>query len=201
MGAATEPTRVRLLEEAIRVIESGGESALSVRAVAGACGVTTPMIYKAYGSREGLIVAAQAERFRRAIEGIAAPFSALVESATTVDELRSVIVALSAATQHPDRVAFRRVQYEVLGATIGRPDLRVSVDIALRSLIDRSSRALAVARDRGLVRADVALPELLWWYFGQVQGRLLVEQTDAAIDGDAWNATSLRAVLAVLFGD
>ena len=192
---------MRLLEEAIRVIESGGESALSVRAVAGACGVTTPMIYKAYGSREGLIVAAQAERFRRAIEGIAAPFSTLVESATTIDELRTVIVALSAATQHPDRVAFRRVQYEVLGATIGRPDLRVSVDIALRSLIDRSSRALAVARDRGLVRADVALPELLWWYFGQVQGRLLVEQTDAAIDGDAWNATSLRAVLAVLFGD
>lgn len=192
---------MRLLEEAIRVIEAGGEAAVNMRAIAAACGVTTPIIYKAFGGREGLIVAAQAERFRRAIDGIATPFSALVESATTVEELQAIVVALSAATHHPDRAAFRRVQFEVLGATLTRPALRAAVDEALRSLIDRSSRALEVARGRGLVRADVALPELMWWYYGQVQGRLLVEQTDAAIDDERWNETSLRAVLAVLFDD
>jgi len=192
------PTPVRLLEETIRMIETAGESAVNLRAVAAACGVTTPIIYKAFGSRDGLIVAAQAERFRRAIDGIAAPFSAAVESATTVEELRRVVVALTAATQHPDRAPFRRAQMEVLGASIGRPELRAAVDRALRSLIDRSADALRTVQARGLLRRDAAIPELLWWFYGQVQGRILLEQTDADVDHTAWNRTSLAAVLAVL---
>ena len=201
MDRPPESTSSRLLEETIRVIDAAGESAVNLRDIASACGVTTPIIYKAFDSRDGLIVTAQAERFRRAIAGIAEPFSLAIESATTVEQLRTVLIALAAATQHPDRAEFRRVQIEVLGASISRPTLRAAVDAALRSLIDRSSEALGRARARGLVRADAQLPELLWWYFGQVQGRLLVEQTDAEIDEAAWNDTSLRAVLAVVLDD
>jgi len=201
MQDAVGSTPNRLLEEAIRVIGVGGESEVNLRDIAASCGVTTPIIYKAFESRDGLIVAAQAERFRRAIDGIAAPFSAAIESAITVDELRQTLINLAAATQHPDRAPFRRMQIEVLGSSISRPALRAAVDSALRSLIDRAAEALGSARDRGLVRADAPIPELLWWYFGQVQGQLLVEQTDANIDQAAWNDTSLRAVLAVVLDD
>lgn len=194
-------TPSRLLEETIRVIGVGGETAVNLRDIAATCGVTTPIIYKTFASRDGLIVAAQAERFRRAIDGVAAPFSAAVESATTVEELRQILVALAAATQLPERAAYRRVQIEVLGASISRPTLRTAVDSALRSLIDRAAEALGSARNRGLVRADAPIPELVWWYFGQVQGRLLVEQTDAVVDQAAWNETSIRAVLAVVLDD
>ena len=201
MDDPTESTSSRLLEETIRVIDAAGESAVNLRDVAAACGVTTPIIYKAFASRDALIVTAQAERFRRAIADIAEPFSLAIESATTVEQLRSVLIALAAATQHPDRAAFRRVQIEVLGASISRPSLRAAVDAALRSLIDRSSGALGNAKARGLVRADAPIPELLWWFFGQVQGRLLVEQTDAEINDEAWNDTSMRAVLAVVLAE
>lgn len=201
MGHPAGSTPDRLLEETIRVIDLGGEAAVNLREIAAACGVTTPIIYKAFSSRDGLIVAAQAERFRRAIAGVAEPFSVAIRAATTVEELRATLVALAAATQHPDRAPFRRVQIEVLGATITRPALRAAVDGALRSLIDQASDALGQARERGLVRADAAIPELLWWYFGQVQGRLLLEQTDAPIDPNGWNETSLRAVLAVVIED
>lgn len=201
MHDAVESSSHRLLEEAIRVIGEGGESEVNLREIAASCGVTTPIIYKSFGSRDGLIVAAQAERFRRAIDGIAAPFSAAIESAVTVDELRQTLINLAAATQHPDRAAFRRIQIEVLGSSISRPALRAAVDSALRSLIDRAAEALGRAQARGLVRADAPIPELLWWYFGQVQGQLLVEQTDAKIDQSAWNDTSLRAVLAVVLDD
>lgn len=197
----TAPTPTRLLEETIRVIESQGESAVNLRSIAAACGVTTPIIYKAFAGRSGLIAAAHAERFRRAIDSIAGPFSAAVEAATTVAELRGVVTLLADATQHPDRAHFRRVQLEVLGASVRRPDLQTAVDTALRSLIDRGAAALAVAQERGLIRADANVTETMWWYFGQVQGRWLIEQSSAPIDAAAWNATSLRAVMAVLFDE
>lgn len=197
--SATTPER--LLEEAIRVIETGGEAAVTLRDVASACGVTTPIIYKAFGSRDGLIVAAQAERFRRVIDSIAAPFVAAIDSASTVDELRDLIDLLLAATQDDSRAEFRRVQYSVLGASVSRPTLQRAVDDALRSLVDASSAAMERARDRGLVRGDLELPEMVWWWFGQVQGRILIEQSAAPIDGARWNRAARTATFALLFGD
>jgi AcrR family transcriptional regulator len=194
-------TAVRLLEEAIRVIESEGESALNLRSISSACGVTTPIIYKHFKSRSGLVVAAQAERFRRAIASIAGPFAQAIEAAASLTEVRALVVQLAEATQHPDRARLRRVQLEVLGASVSRPDLQVAVDDALRSLIERSTAALAVAQSRGFIRSDAPLSETVWWYFGQVQGRWLIEQSAAPIDGSAWNAVSARAVMAVLFDD
>lgn len=145
-----------------------------------------------------LIVAAQAERFHRAIDGIAAPFAAAIESATTVDELRQTLIDLAAATQNPDRAEYRRMQIEVLGSSISRPALRTAVDSGLRSLMDRAAEALGRAKDRGLARDDAPIPELLWWYFGQVQGWVLIRQSDAEVDLAAWNDASLRSVLAVV---
>jgi AcrR family transcriptional regulator len=197
---APSPTRERLLEEAIHAIERGGEAAVNVREVAAACGVTSPIIYKGFGSRDGLIVAAQAERFRRVIDAIAAPFVAAVESATTVDELRAIVELLLAATHDPSRAGFRRIQFDVMGASVHRPALRSAVDDALQALVQRSAAALEVARTRGLVRGDLALPEMVWWFFGQVQGRFLVEQSTAVIDSEAWNRSSREAVLTLLFG-
>ena len=70
---------------------------------------------------------------------------------------------------------------------------------ALRSLIDQGAAALARARDRGLIRAGVPLPELVWWFIGQMQGRRLVEQTDAAVDHEAWVGLATTALLTLLF--
>lgn len=201
MDSAGIPTGERMLEEAIRVIEAGGESAVRVREISEACGVTTPILYKRFGSRDGLIVAAQAERFRRSIDSIATPFSAAVAAAMTPEQLREAIIATIRATQHPDRAQFRRVQISVLGASITRPTLQAAVDDALRSLIDQASTALRAAQDRGLLPVDLAIGEVMWWWFGQVQGRLLIEQSAAPIDHDLWNETSMRASLAVILGD
>jgi AcrR family transcriptional regulator len=197
-GTASTPER--LLEVAIRAIETGGERSVNVRRVAGACGVTSPIVYKAYGSREGLVVAAQAERFRRSIADNVALFSRAIDAAGTVEELRAVMVRLVAAASDPSRIGSRQVQYEVLGAAVHRADLRKAVDEAMRSLIDQATAALERARQRGLVRADVALPELVWWFVGQIQGRRLVEQSEAVVDHEAWVRTATEALLAVLFG-
>lgn len=201
MATPEVSSRDRLLEEAIRVIEAGGESALRVREISAACGVTTPILYKGFGSRDGLIVAAQAERFRRAIDSIATPFSAAVASATTPEQLREAIIATIRATQHPDRARFRRVQMSVLGASISRPTLQTAVDAALQSLIDQASAALGAAQDRGLLRSELPVVEVMWWWFGQVQGRLLIEQSSAPIDHSLWNEVSIRASVAAILDD
>ena len=194
-------TKDRLLAETISVIERGGETSVKIRDIGEACGVTSPIIYKAFGSRDGLIVAAQAERFRRAIASIASPFAITIQAATTVDELKAIMELLLAATHHPSRAQFRRLQFEVLGASIHRPALQAAIDRELQVLINEGASAIRSAQDRGLVRNDANATEVMWWFYGQVQGRLLIEQSTATLNEQHWNTTSTRAVFAVLFDE
>jgi AcrR family transcriptional regulator len=79
----------KILERAIEVIAEGGETAIRTNTIAYDCGTTPPVLYRAYGSREGLVVAAQAERYRRTMEYIASDLSRSFVSAESPDDLRA----------------------------------------------------------------------------------------------------------------
>jgi AcrR family transcriptional regulator len=61
------PVKQRLLELAIQTIDESGEPGIRVNQLAESAGVSIPTLYHHFGSREGLIEEAQAERFIRAL--------------------------------------------------------------------------------------------------------------------------------------
>ena len=63
--AEVNNTRERLLKAAAATIDKGGEGAVRIRDLTKSCDITAPSIYHFFGSREGLIDAAQAYRFSR----------------------------------------------------------------------------------------------------------------------------------------
>jgi len=58
-----DKTAFALIEAAERIVQAGGLSALSVRAVATEVGTTTRAVYSLYGSKEGLLVALGSRAF------------------------------------------------------------------------------------------------------------------------------------------
>jgi AcrR family transcriptional regulator len=58
-------TRERLLMAAAAAIDKGGEAAVRIRDITEICEITAPSIYHFFGSREGLIDAAQVHQFSR----------------------------------------------------------------------------------------------------------------------------------------
>lgn len=83
-------TASALLDEAERIVESGGLDALTVRRVAAAAGTTTRAVYTAFGSKEALVIALGARGFdllREALEALpqtADPADDLVEAGVSV---------------------------------------------------------------------------------------------------------------------
>ena len=67
------PARQRLLEAAVQIFDRKGFAATSVREIAEAAGVTKPVLYYHFGSKEGLLVAVLSQAMR--------DFEATVESA------------------------------------------------------------------------------------------------------------------------
>ena len=194
-------TPQRLLTEAVRVIDEHGEVAVHIRDIATACGVTSPIVYKAFGSREGLIVAAQSERYISSWRETALEIPPLIAKATTVEELKDTLARAIRRILGPDRFIHRRIRHEVLGSLVHQPELEKAVVEQLRIMRTLFTDAFRLVQQRGLIRQDIDVGVAFMWYIGQIEGRFMVEIDPDGVDQEAWNKLFLEAVFFSLFED
>lgn len=190
----------KILEAAIAVIEDGGEVAIRVHDIAAACGVTGPILYRAFGSREGLIIAAQAERYRRSTSHDADALAEAIDGATSTGLLRDALDAELRTAFGDDRRHDRRVRANIVGSSTTRPQLAQAITDIDRTLVDRAAAAWERAQRRGLVRTDADPTALASWWFAHVDSRLRIELAPTRLNGDAWNGLARDAALAAVFG-
>lgn len=195
------PSAARILERTIQQIESSGEASLKIRDIAAECGVSPPVIYDHFTNREGLVVAAQAERYARSLREINEPLVEAVLACRSEDEMRAVFDALLEQVFSEERALPRLARASVLGSCVGRPDLTAAINRSNREFVDSLMPALRYARSKGWLRPVLDDEALALWYIGQVNGRSLIEIGDGSgIDHAHWNQVARLACIAVLFG-
>jgi AcrR family transcriptional regulator len=141
------PTRERIIETALQRFSERGTSAVSVRELAEAAGVTVPGLYYHFTSKAELIRAVYAARGEGGLDG---PFE--VPMSTTV-ETRIVEQAARELARLVDDAEFLRLMHRE--AVLGDPDaLEVGAALA-EAWRARWEAILAGARD---VRPDADLP-------------------------------------------
>lgn len=64
----TDSPRHRIVEAAVELLESGGQEAVSTRAVAAAAGMQPPAIYRLFGDKEGLLEAVAEHGYAQFLE-------------------------------------------------------------------------------------------------------------------------------------
>lgn len=183
-------TRDRLIEAAISIIEADGEAALRVDRVAEDAGFTKPVLYHHFKDREGMIAAAQAERFRRSLETGMHEATALVEAAASAEDFLAAMRALLKQYAQPEGEERRRFRIEVLGSAMSRPDLMASVVEASRSHIDKFEMPLRIAEARGWLKPGVPIRHFAQWWVGLVLTRFLFEIDPEGFDPKSWDAVT-----------
>jgi len=198
------PSRQRILERAIEVIDAEGEVAIRTNLIAEECGVTPPVLYRAFGSREGLLVAAQTERYRRAVRSIGTDIQddiirAIVESSDQAT-LRAALDGILDRIFSHDRAVARRVRAEVIGSAVSRPELQravVEIDIAF---IQAISDALTVTQMQGWIDPKADVFTIVRWALATVNGRVNIEFDPSADDNTSWTTVAKKAILDAFFG-
>jgi AcrR family transcriptional regulator len=147
----TGGTRARLLEAAIAIIETEGESAVRVDRVVQSAGFTRPVLYRYFADRDALIVQAQAERYRRALAYGLGDLVGVAQSITTPEAFRSALRYQFSAFATAEGERRRTTRIEVLGSSISRPDLRQEILAANRANNAALAAFIADATERGLM--------------------------------------------------
>ena len=198
-GETSTPVQ-RILERAIEVINAAGEVAIRTNPIAAECGVTPPILYRAFQSREGLVIAAQAERYKRSTEAGATLLIELITSATSREDLIDKVSKALDFVFSDDRHGAREIRANVIGSAVSRPSLRAEIVKVDSWYTQKIADAYAIALEQGWVNSDVDVQAIALWAQGLTNSRILVEFAGNKVLATQWNDISKKAILQAIFG-
>jgi len=200
-GADRTHTEQMILDSAVEIIEARGEAGLRVQELARLVGVGVTSIYRLFGSRDGLIMAAQTERYigvlMRDLERFAIGAAACRSGDDVVDLINSTLDELLSDAA----VSQRMSRMNVVGSAQSRPELAEALRSAQRDFNAGLAEVLRPLQDQGWIRDDVDLEAMAPWLPGVLLSRTLIEFGEVPSIGPEWNEITRRAVLAVMVPD
>lgn len=198
------PARIALTESVLNnvigVIERDGESAVRVRDVCRAVGITAPSLYELFDSREALVVAAQAKRYSDSRLRVLEAFRAMFGVATNADDFAAATDVFVGAVLSSERAVLRAMRTNVVGAAVGRPALLKAVGDADHMFVEEVRRVLGAAQAAGWIRPDVEIGAAALWWTSSMDGRFHIETLPSGVAPADWDHVAWIATRAIWFG-
>jgi AcrR family transcriptional regulator len=191
----------RLVEATIRVIETEGEVGVRLHDLSREVGVAISAVYNYFGSRDGLIVAAHAERYIRSAVDLTEWYVDAVSQCESADDFRSLIDKTVVVVSDPSRASRRLARASVIGSSVGRPDLIKAILELDRNQVKVLGDCLEHAKQKGWVRADLDSEAAVLWWFGIVNARVAVELGPTVISEERWDFMFREAAHFLFFGE
>lgn len=192
-------SRDRILEAALWALDASAESGFTIDQIAEAARVGKQSIYQHFGDRDGLIVAAQAERYRRSIlTGQDILLEGLVDCVTQDDYARLLITMASVATRTGSER--RRLRAQALGSAATRPALQKEIRDAHRASIAALAKIFAFGQKRDWVDTAYSASTLSGLWFAMLSGHHVSESYADDADRESINAAVVDAISLMLFG-
>jgi len=193
--------RVRLLEAAISAIEESGEAGVRIDRICDDAHVAKASLYHSFGDRDGLVTAAQAERYRRAVRGQIDEYVLSIRQCHTREEFAQLLRDWVDGLTDERGMARRRVRVDVLGSSVSRPSLRDQLAEVDQQVAREVAALLLIAHDRGWINMPFDLETAAMWWYGMLNGRYMLEHTADAARLAEWDRIATTAMLAVVFTD
>jgi AcrR family transcriptional regulator len=187
-------TRERLLKATAAAIDKGGEGAVRIRDLTKSCNITAPSIYHFFGSREGLIDAAQAFRFSRGQRQLGDAFASAIHQCKNKTQFVELAHRFLATMFALDRRAVRNTRLNVLGNAVNRPDLSKELAQVQEESNVVVGEALLYAQSKGWVRDDFNTEMFAAWLVGMVNSRRLIEMNGNHPLGEEWDVIAKRSI-------
>lgn len=191
--------RDRILEATLWALDTSAESDFTIDKIAEAARVGKQSIYQHFGDRDGLVVAAQAERYRRSImTGHDILMDGLVECVTPEDYARLVITMASVAARVGGER--RRLRTQALGSAATRPSLQKEIGEAHRASVAALAKIFAFGQKREWLSTTYSPSALSALWFGMITGHHVSESYADETDRESINCAVVDAISLMLFG-
>ena len=196
-----KPTDQVILECAIEIIDQHGEAALRIAEITEQTGVSISSIYHFYTDREGLIAAAQVERYIENLNDLLEVVNDQLTGPRSKEEFKDALLGLYRMLLVPERAHVRLTRLNVLGGIVGRPALAARLAEIQDDLILQIASLFDTPLALGWIRQGTDPVAMTSWLVGIYMQRALIELGPSSVDPMSWNEIAERAIVATLFED
>jgi AcrR family transcriptional regulator len=189
--------RERLLRAAVKHLEAHSAAQLRVTAIAEEAGVAIGLIRHHFGSRDGLVAAAQQRRIEGATREDIRRIRPLL-AASDAETLWSGLQQVTRATVERTRGTVRLSRFASVATAHGRPEVREAISTTFGDLLDEMSTMIDEAQQRGLLASDVSSRAAATFIQSYALGLLIHDLDPDPVDDEELVGVIMAALRAVL---
>jgi len=190
---ASETIRAAV-EATVDLLESLNESQVTLEAIRLRSGVSQGSLTHHFGSRQGLIAAAQVERYARNCAADAAFIGQLDGQVSAPGPFARTMLGLIADMLMPERRTARWVRMSAVAAAYRDPALGETIGHAYTSLADRLTALVEQAHGHDVLQRDIDARTIALLLSMQAQGLVLDDLIGAEAVASSWNHLQVRFV-------
>lgn len=185
--APAQPTRTRILEAAVRVMNEDGFDRFNVKRVLELAGVSRATLYNHFQDVDALIEAALVETFDQELRQSVTTISGILAESSDRQAFRKALRQfVDGLARIPTIVRLRRTHTIALTST--RPALAAAVSVVQEGITDAFEMLLRTSEARGFTRVDLDLRAVAVLLQAASVGRIIDDATTDRINDKRWAA-------------
>jgi AcrR family transcriptional regulator len=187
-GSTSHPTRERLIDTMISLLDQKAPDHISVDEVLNVSGISKGSLYHHFEDFSDLLEVAYLRRFAAFVDESSESITEVIATSTSREEMLTGLRAITRRTQAPDLASLRLERLRAIGLAGGNERFRVRLAVEQQRLTDALADLVRESQLRGWFRSDYSPNVLAVFVQAYTLGRVLDEIAESPVDNEEWVA-------------
>ena len=196
-----QETIAKLLEVTISELDRVGLAEIDIESLLSKSKISKGSLYHHFGSKNGLLAAAEAQQFMKYLKREGETFRKLIEDCKSKQKFIDLVAAVMKITRLEANVAFRKKRVRAIAMSFNDENLAQVLKNAQIEVTQYLAGSFQIAKDRGWVKPDTDLMALSYWIQGVFIGHIMLDITEQTEHEDAWGQVAFQALQPFLAAD
>ncbi|MEY4405512.1 MAG: hypothetical protein RI976_1443 [Actinomycetota bacterium] len=191
----------KLLEVTISELDRVGLAEIDIDSLLRKSKISKGSLYHHFGSKNGLLAAAEAQQFMKYLKREGETFRKLIEDSATKQKFIELVAAVMKITRLESNLGFRKKRVRAIAMSFNDENLAQVLKNAQIEVTEYLAGSFQIAKDRGWVKPDTDLMALSYWIQGVFIGHIMLDITEQTEHEDAWSQIAFQALQPFLAAD
>ena len=182
------PTRERLVDTMISLLDQKAPEAITVDEVLAVSGISKGSLYHHFEDFSDLLEVAYLRRFAAYVDLSSEAIAEVIATSTSRDEMLTGFREITRRTQAPDLASVRLERLRAIGLAGGNDRFRARLAVERQRLTDALADLVREAQVKGWFRSDFPPHVVAVFVQAYTLGRVLDEIAESPVDNNEWVA-------------
>ena len=191
----------KLLEVTINELDRVGLAEVDIESLLRKSKISKGSLYHHFGSKNGLLAAAEAQQFMKYLKREGETFRKLIEDCKSKQKFIDLVAAVMTITRLEENIDFRKKRVRAIAMSFNDENLAQVLKNAQIEVTEYLAASFQIAKDRGWVKPDTDLMALSYWIQGVFIGHIMLDIAEQTEHEEAWGQVAFEALRPFLAAD